>query len=88
MDRNVIMINPKDNVAVAIVEIKAGQKVFGIAGPDLVARSEIPRNHKVAIAKIARDAPVIKYGVPIGVAAETILPGDWVHTHNLRAEEN
>ena len=86
MVANVIVVNPQDNVAVALVEIKAGQKLEGLPGREITARANIPRNHKAAIVNISRGAPVIKYGEPIGLAGETIQPGDWVHTHNLKAE--
>ena len=88
MDKKVIIISPNDNVAVAICEIKAGDKVSGVLGTDIKARALIPRNHKLAIAKIAQDGEVIKYGEPIGLAIQKIEPGDWVHTHNLKSEES
>lgn len=87
MERNAIMVNPRDNVAVVIAEVKAGGKITGLAGQDLTARADIPRNHKVAVVKIPRDAPVIKYGEAIGRAAVEIEAGEWVHTHNLKAEQ-
>ena len=33
MKNNAVIINPRDNVAVAVVEIKAGSEVTGLAGP-------------------------------------------------------
>lgn len=46
----------------------------------------IPPGHKVARTAIARGEAVLRLGQPIGLAAEDIAPGDWVHTHNLRFE--
>ena len=42
------------------------------------------RGHdKIALCDIAAGEKVIKYGFPIGVAAQNIRAGEWVHTHNL-----
>jgi altronate hydrolase len=44
----------------------------------------VPSGHKIALCAIARGAPVIKYGNPIGYAAAEIAPGAHVHTHNVK----
>jgi altronate hydrolase len=86
MAGNVILVSNRDNVAMAIVDIKAGEAIVGLDQKTLEARADIPRNHKVAIMEIPEGSPVVKYGEPIGAAAEKIRPGDWVHTHNLKSE--
>ena len=88
MKKNAVLVNPKDNIAVAIEEIKAGEAVTGIGDVDVRANEDIMRNHKVAIAELAENAPVLKYGERIGFASKPIRPGDWVHTHNLKWEED
>jgi len=80
----VILIHPRDNVGVVCEELKAGMS-FEVRGENLSARQDIPKNHKVAIKKINQAEPVIKYGEPIGIASKEIEPGEWVHTHNLKA---
>jgi hypothetical protein len=55
-------------------------------GITLVALDPIPFAHKVALAAIAKDARVLKYGVPIGRAKEAIEAGRHVHVHNLRSD--
>lgn len=65
--KRLIQINPKDNVAVILVD------------GDNVA----PRGHKVALCDIPKGAEVIKYGYPIGKATQDIVKGEWVHSHNL-----
>ena len=81
---NAVKIHPDDNVAVAVKEIKTGETVAD--GPS--ARQDIPKNHKVALRPIRAGEKIVKYGEAIGVAVSDIRPGDWVHTHNLKAEEN
>lgn len=88
METNAILVNPKDNIAVAIREIKAGEPVTGIGDREVRANEDIMRNHKVAILEVAENEPVFKYGEKIGFASRTIRAGDWVHTHNLRWEED
>lgn len=64
-----LQINPKDNVAVIMVDVE---------GPDAV-----PRGHKIALKDIRKGEPVYKYGFPIGKASKDIAKGEWVHSHNL-----
>jgi len=40
--------------------------------------------HKFALAPIRKGETVIKYGMPIGFAAQDIEAGEHVHTHNLK----
>ena len=56
-------------------------------GRELVAATDIPLSHKVALADLAQGEPLIKYGEIIGRAAVPIRAGEWVHTHNMQAEE-
>ena len=35
-----------------------------------------------AFREIAEGKAVVKFGVPIGIAKQSIHPGDWVHLHN------
>ena len=86
MESNAVLVNPKDNIAVAIKEIKSGETVTGIGDREVRANEDIMRNHKVAIAEVAENQPVLKYGETIGFASRPIRPGDWVHSHNMKWE--
>ena len=83
----VIVVNPADNVGVAVEAIARGTRVRLQTGT-LTARADIPKNHKVALKAIRVGARVIKYGQSIGLARVRIEPGEWVHVHNLNAEES
>lgn len=87
MQANAVLINSKDNVAVAIQEIKTGEPLTGIRGVEVKAGEDIMRNHKVAVRELKEDCPVIKYGEAIGLASQLIKPGEWVHTHNIKSKE-
>ena len=74
-----IRINPRDNVAVALQPLKAGEEALGVT-----LREDIPAGHKFALCDIAENENVVKYGFPIGHATQPILAGSWVHTHNVK----
>lgn len=81
-----IVADPKDNVATARAEIDAGVVLSSDERDDIAVTGRIPFGHKMALERIARGEPVIKYGQRIGVAMCDIDPGDLVHTHNLSGE--
>jgi altronate dehydratase small subunit len=81
-----IVINEKDNVATALVSLKAGSTVsLEVLGrmARVKLRTAIPMGHKFALCEIPQGADVFKYGEPIGRTTATILPGEHVHVHNL-----
>jgi altronate dehydratase small subunit len=81
-----IMMNRKDNVATAIVALKAGTMVaLEIQGRIEEAKvlSDIPLGHKFALRDIAKGETVIKYGEPIGQSTARIVQGEHVHVHNV-----
>ncbi|HRD98223.1 MAG TPA: galactarate dehydratase, partial [Rubrivivax sp.] len=51
-------------------------------GPTLC--EHVPQGHKVALVDIAAGTPVLRYGVNIGLAAEPIAAGRWVHERLLQ----
>jgi len=81
-----IVVNNKDNVATALVDLEAGSSVEFDAGGKLLTvklTSKVPFGHKFSLAYIESGAPVIKYGEAIGVATTAINAGDYVHVHNV-----
>ncbi len=82
MAKSVILLNPRDNVAIARVPLPAGHQ-FEIEGRQFTAKASIPAGHKVAIRTTASGDPVYRYGNVIGFATERIEAGDHVHVHNL-----
>lgn len=86
MAEQAIVIDPKDSVAVALTELKAGDSCTVRVGDDarsVEIREKIPFGHKFAIHGIANGADVLKYGEVIGMATADVQPGEWVHVHNL-----
>ena len=84
--RNAMIIDGKDNVAVAIEPISKGDTVtYACDGKNvsLTALEDITIYHKIATRDIAQGEPVVKYGEHIGLAARDIKMGEHVHCHNL-----
>jgi len=77
--RSSLVLNPSDNVAVAIDGLAAGSE---LTSPGVNANTDIPAGHKVATRSIDQGDTIIKYGQIIGLAVSDIAAGDHVHTHN------
>ena len=81
-----------DSVGVVVVEgVKSGDRLSGwIMDQDkdiqVVAKSDIPIGHKLAIRALDNGATVIKYGVDIGKAIAPIQVGEHTHVQNLRTK--
>lgn len=73
----VFQVDSRDDVAVALRDLAAGEEV-GIR----VAEA-IPKGHKVALRAIFAGEKVHKFGFPIGSALADIAAGAHVHSHNL-----
>lgn len=81
----VLILNPADDVAVALEDLAPGAAPGGLDAP---VRDDIPAGHKVARRDIAEGAIVRKYGQVIGRASTDIPAGSHVHTHNLTMSED
>jgi altronate dehydratase len=83
---NVLLINPQDNVVVALKDLPIGTILeANDALPAVKTVDTIPFGHKVAITEITAGGSVTKYGASIGLAISEIKPGQHVHVHNLRS---
>jgi galactarate dehydratase len=80
-----IRMHERDNVAIVAND---GGLAAGTALPSgLLLRDRVPQGHKVALVDLAADAPVLRYGIPIGYALKDIPAGSWVHERLLRMPE-
>jgi (2R)-sulfolactate sulfo-lyase subunit alpha len=78
-----------DNVGVATVDIKAGEKAKGLymdsqKPVQVKALQDIPLGHKIALTSLRKEGAVIKYGHDIGRVVAEIKVGEHVHIHNLK----
>jgi galactarate dehydratase len=76
-----IRMHANDNVAIVANDagLAAGTRIDG----GVTLRERVPQGHKVALADIAKDAPVRRYNVVIGYAAEALPAGSWVNEARL-----
>src|SRR5690606_37478737 len=70
-----------DNVVVAIREVPEGTE---LSEEGVTTRQQVPQGHKIATRPIQAGAPILKFETVIGYAAHDILPGEWMHSHNIR----
>lgn len=86
-----LLHDARDNVGVAVTDIKSGQDLAGAALNNgaafkLKARQDIPLGHKIALRDFSVGDTVIKYGEDIGRVVAAIRAGEHVHVHNLKTK--
>ncbi len=89
-------LHPDDPLVIARQAIPAGTQLIvdeaaaqraSLPFKSILARQAIPAGHKLALRPLAAGEEVLRYGCRIGVATQTIAPGDWIHSHNLSVGE-
>jgi altronate hydrolase len=83
MESKFLKINPADNVAVAIVDLPAGEKI-SVDGIEVTLNENVPAGHKFALKDFAEGENVVKYGYPIGHTQTAKKKGDWINEHNIK----
>ncbi len=86
MQDNILVIHPRDNVAVALRTLAAGERATAKAIEGFFALEEIPASHKIALKDISAGEEIVKYGETVAVSTRDIKKGEWVHTHNLELQ--
>ena len=69
-----IIINPADNVAVALEDLGKGEVVSGVT-----LKVDVPRGHKIVLRDLKAGENVIKYGFPIGHVTKDAPAGTMVN---------
>lgn len=80
--RDLLRLDPTDDVAVALRELAAGERL-AVGGAAVEVRETIEFGHKLALRDLAAGAKVLKFGWPIGILTAAVRAGDPVHSHNL-----
>lgn len=88
--KRAIVLNSKDNVAVAVENVEPGDPVrletIGAPVRTIMAKEKIPFGFKIALADIPRGGDVIKHGEIMGIATTDIGMGNQVHVHNVQGK--
>jgi altronate hydrolase len=85
MQKKLIKVDPTDNVAVALVNLVAGETI-AFEGEDVVVLSDTKMKHKIAMKDFQSGDKIIMYGVIVGKASQTIAKGDVITTANVKHE--
>ncbi|MGL4519454.1 MAG: UxaA family hydrolase [Phocaeicola sp.] len=83
METKYLKINPADNVAVAIIDMKAGETMV-IDGVTITLQQDVPAGHKVTLQSFSEGENVIKYGYPIGHATCAVEVGCWMNENQVK----
>ncbi|HGM5490830.1 TPA: UxaA family hydrolase [Serratia fonticola] len=81
--QSIIKIHAKDNVAVALCDLAAGDQPSW-EGRSITLAQDVVRGHKFALEPIAAGGMIVKYGLPIGHALVAIAAGEHIHSQNAK----
>nr|WP_315151534.1 altronate dehydratase family protein [uncultured Flavobacterium sp.] len=85
MQKKLIKVNPSDNVAVALVNLAAGE-VINFEGEDITIETDVKMKHKIAMYPFETGERIIMYGVLVGKASAPIAKGGLLSTANVKHE--
>jgi len=85
MQKKLIKVHPSDNVAVALVDLVAGD-VIAFEGKSIKIISDVKAKHKIALESFEVENRIIMYGVLVGKASIRIQEGDVLTTGNVKHE--
>lgn len=83
MQKKIMKVNASDNVAVALVNLKAGE-VISFEGQEIKVLSDTKSKHKIALEKFESGDRIIMYGVLVGSANGAIEKGDVLTVENVK----
>jgi altronate hydrolase len=82
MPEKVLKIDPRDNVLIALSDLRQGDTIPW-NGESFTLASNVPAKHKFAAQDLALGAHVIMYGVLVGKAMEAVGRGELLTTRNV-----
>jgi altronate hydrolase len=85
MQKKLIKVDPSDNVAVALVNLVAGETI-AFEGEDILVLSDTKMKHKIAMKDFESGDKIYMYGVIVGKANQKIAKGDVITTLNVKHE--
>jgi altronate hydrolase len=83
MSKNVLQLNPSDNVLVALAPLRKGDQI-GFSGERYTLLSDIPPKHKFVTRDVQPGDEIRMYGLLVGTATQPIPRGDLLSTRNIR----
>jgi hypothetical protein len=87
MTPRAFQIHSSDNVATLLDEASGDVvEILGAGAGPIQSLEKVSRGHKIALRDIDISGAVVKFGVRIGHATQSIKRGAWVHLHNLASD--
>ncbi len=83
MKSRVLQLDSRDNVLVALTDLKEGESVSW-DGENYVLKTDVPAKHKFATTDLASSDRVVMYGVTVGQAVQPIAAGQLLTVSNIR----
>ncbi|WP_034042972.1 UxaA family hydrolase [Wocania ichthyoenteri] len=83
MHKKLLKVNTTDNIAVALINLKAGD-VVSFEGEDIEVLSDVKSKHKIALKRFESEDRIIMYGVLVGSANGVIEKGDVLTIKNVK----
>lgn len=87
MQKELIKVNATDNIAVALIDLKAGSKIY-FEGEEINVLEDVKAKHKIALQNFEIGDRIIMYGVLIGKASAKIEKGGLLSTLNVKHESD
>ncbi|ULC59038.1 altronate dehydratase family protein [Flaviramulus sp. BrNp1-15] len=87
MQKKIIKVNASDNVAVALVNLKAGD-IISFEGENITILSDTKSKHKIALERFESGDRIIMYGVLVGKANGVIEKGNVLTTENVKHQSD
>lgn len=83
MHNNVLQLDQRDNVLIALTDLKAGEEVE-FQGQRYTLRTKVPAKHKFSTRDVPAGDDVVMYGVLVGKALKPIAAGELLTTSNIQ----
>jgi altronate hydrolase len=83
MQKKLIKVHPSDNVAVALVNLKA-REIIEFEGNTIKILLDSKAKHKIALSNFKNGDVVVMYGVLVGKANQPIDKGEVITTENVK----
>ncbi len=85
MQSSVLQLDVKDNVLIALADLRQGAEL-NFQAQRYVLATDVPAKHKFVIQDVAPGEPIFMYGVLVGKAVTAIRQGEVITTRNVRHE--
>jgi altronate dehydratase small subunit len=85
LDRRVLLLDPQDNCLIACTPIARGTRLRRDNG-EITLAQDVALGHKIARQALHSGDKVLRLGAVIGSVTREVLPGEHLHTHNMKSD--